>query len=103
MRIDSHQHLWNYSAKEYSWISEKAKRIARDFLPQDLERELKKVHLDGSIAVQARQTTQESRWLLNMAGHYPLIKGGVGWVDLRLPPVEAELADRSKQTRAAGS
>src|SRR5438477_473246 len=99
MRIDSHQHFWNYSAKEYSWIREKAKRIARDFLPQDLQRELKKVHLDGSIAVQARQTTEESRWLLNMADHYPLIKGVVGWVDLRSPRVAEELAELSKQPR----
>ena len=102
MRIDSHQHLWNYSAKEYSWITEKAKRIARDFLPQDLERELKKVHLDGSIAVQARQTTEESRWLLNLADHYPLIKGVVGWVDLRSPRVEEELAELSTHPRFVG-
>src|SRR5256885_6745172 len=101
MRIDSHQHFWNYSAKEYSWINEKAKRIARDFLPQDLERELK-VHLDGSIAVQARQTIEESRWLLNLADHYPLIKGVVGWVDLRSGHVEEALAELSKHRRFVG-
>ena len=102
MRIDGHQHFWNYSAKEYSWINEKARRIARDFLPQDLDRELKKVHLDGSIAVQARQTVEESRWLLNLADHYPLIKGVVGWVDLRSARVEEELAELSKHPRFVG-
>jgi len=102
MRIDSHQHFWNYSAKEYPWINDKAKRIARDFLPNDLEREFKKVHLEGSIAVQARQTVQESRWLLNLANHYPLIKGVVGWVDVRSARVEEELAELSKHPRFVG-
>src|SRR3954470_1948058 len=97
MRIDSHQHFWNYSAREYPWIGDK--RIARDFLPKDLEAELKPVRLDGSIAVQARQTVEESRWLLNLADHYPLVKGVVGWVDLRSPRVEEELAELSKHPR----
>ena len=102
MRIDSHQHFWNYSAKEYPWINDKARRIARDFLPQDLGRELKEVNLDGSVAVQARQTVEESRWLLNLADHYPLIKGVVGWVDLRSPRVEEELAELAKHPRFVG-
>src|SRR5258706_135936 len=99
MRIDSHQHFWNYGAKEYPWIGEKAKRIARDFLPEELERELKGANLDGSIAVQARQSIEESRWLLNLADHYPSIKGVVGWVDLRSPAVESELRDLSRHPR----
>jgi L-fuconolactonase len=99
MRIDSHQHFWNYSAKEYPWITEKLKSIARDFLPQDLERELQKVKLDGCIAVQARQTLEESRWLLNLADHYPLVKGVVGWVDLRTPKVEEQLSEFAKHPR----
>jgi L-fuconolactonase len=102
MRIDSHQHFWNYSAKEYPWIGEKAKRIARDFLPEDLERELKKVNLDGSIAVQARQSIEESRWLLNLADHYPSIKGVVGWIDLRSATVENDLQDLSRHPRFVG-
>lgn len=102
MRIDSHQHFWNYSAKQYPWIDERAKRIAQDFLPDDLEREIKKVHLDGSVAVQARQSIEESHWLLNLADHYPLIKGVVGWVDLGSPKVEEELAELSKHPRFVG-
>ena len=100
MRIDSHQHFWNYNAREYPWIGDK--RIARDFLPNDLQAELKPLGLEGSIAVQARQTVEESRWLLNLADHYPLIKGVVGWVDLRSERVEQDLTVLAKHPRFVG-
>src|SRR4051794_28919706 len=100
MKIDSHQHFWNYTAKEYPWIGDK--KIARDFLPNDLAAELKPLGLDGSIAVQARQTVEESRWLLNLADHYPIIKGVVGWVDLRSARAEEDLAELAKHHRFVG-
>jgi L-fuconolactonase len=80
MRLDSHQHFWIYDPGEYPWITTPV--LKRDFLPEDLAPELKNAGLDGTVAVQARQTVEESRWLLNLADHYPIIKGVVGWVDL---------------------
>jgi L-fuconolactonase len=100
MRIDSHQHFWHYNAAEYPWIGDK--KIARDFVPKDLETELKPLGLDGSVAVQARQSVEESRWLLKLAEHDPIIKGVVGWVDLRSPRVEEELAELAKHPRFVG-
>lgn len=102
MRIDSHQHFWNYQAKEYPWITDKLSRIRRNSLPADLEPELKKFKLDGSIAVQARSSLEESRWLLNLADHYPTIKGVVGWVDLLSEHVEKQLAEFAKHPRFVG-
>jgi len=91
MRLDSHQHFWNFSAEQYPWMKP-GWLIRRDFLPPDLAAEQKKVGLDGCIAVQARQTLEESRWLLALADHHGIIKGVVGWVDLRSAEVEAQLA-----------
>lgn len=91
MRIDSHQHFWRYSANEYPWIRADWP-IQRDFLPEDLAPELKTCGLDGCIAVQARQSFEETRWLLELAGRSPIIKGVVGWVDLCDPAVEEQLA-----------
>jgi len=102
MRIDSHQHFWNYDAREYPWINDGAKVLRHDFLPVNLEAELRKVKLDGSVAVQARQTVEESRWLLNLADHYPSIKGVVGWVDLRSPRVEEQLSELSRHPKFVG-
>ena len=83
MRIDAHQHFWNYSPAEYPWIGAGLERIARDFLPPDLAPLMAAEGLDGSVAVQARQSVEESRWLLALAEAHPLVKGVVGWVDLQ--------------------
>ena len=67
MRIDAHQHFWEYQPEEYPWITDELGVLRRSFLPSDLAPELIKTELDGSIAVQARQSLEESRWLLNLA------------------------------------
>jgi L-fuconolactonase len=92
MRIDSHQHFWRYSSQEYPWINAKWP-IRRDFLPEDLEPELRKNRVDGCVAVQARPSLGESRWLLDLAESIPFIKGVVGWVDLRSATVDEQLAE----------
>jgi len=82
MRIDAHQHFWNYDPIQYPWI-ENDWPIRRDFLPAHLEPELRNFGFDGCIAVQARQSLEETRWLLDLARSSGIIKGVVGWVDLR--------------------
>jgi len=101
MRIDSHQHFWKYSEAEYPWIG-KGTPLQRDWLPADLECEAAKVHIDGSVVVQARQTIEESRWLLKLADESPFIKGVVGWVDLQSEKVEDDLAPLSKHQKFVG-
>ena len=92
MRIDAHQHFWRYSAAEYPWIATGMERLARDYLPGDLEAAAAAAAIDGSVAVQARQTLAESRWLLELAAAKAFIRGVVGWVDLRSPRVGEDLA-----------
>jgi L-fuconolactonase len=92
MKIDSHQHFWSYDASQYPWIPA-GSPLQRDWLPEDLARLQRPVGFDGSIAVQARQSLEESRWLLALADADPRIKGVVGWVDLRSEHVEDELAE----------
>ncbi len=91
MKIDTHQHFWRYSADEYGWIGQGMEVLKKDFLPEHLARLLKSTGMDGTVAVQARQSLEESRWLLELADQNPLIKGVVGWVDLRSPEVEEQL------------
>src|ERR1700704_3030731 len=82
MMIDAHHHLWKYSAAEYGWISPRMTAIRRDFLPEDLEQLMHYFGIEGTVAVQARQTGEETEWLLELAGKHPLIRGVVGWVPL---------------------
>lgn len=91
MRIDAHQHFWAYSAAEYPWIGPGMERLARDYLPAHLEPLLAAEGIAGSVAVQARQSVAESRWLLDLAAAHPLVKGVVGWVDLQSAKVDDDL------------
>ena len=83
MRIDSHHHFWNYSVEEYGWIDDSMQTLRRDFLPADLQQEILRVGIDGVVSVQARQTLEETEWLLGFAESHEFIKGVVGWVPLR--------------------
>ena len=92
MRIDAHQHFWNYDAAEYGWIADNGlDALARSFGPEDLRPLLDAKNIDGCIAVQARQTLEESRWLLGLAREHPWILGVVGWADLASPGLAADL------------
>src|SRR5277367_3844683 len=101
MRIDSHQHFWNYSPEEYPWIKPEWP-IRRSYLPDSLAVELESCQMDGCVAVQARQSLRESEWLLELADGSPIIKGVVGWVDLRAPDVALHLGRLAKHPKFVG-
>lgn len=82
MKIDSHQHFWEYDSKRHEWIDESMKRIRRNFLPADLKPLLEDAKLDGCVAVQADESLRETDFLLDLAAQNPWIKGVVGWADL---------------------
>ncbi|MEI6423777.1 MAG: amidohydrolase family protein [Lentisphaerota bacterium] len=82
MNIDAHHHFWIYNVKEYGWIDDDMKVIRRDFLPADLEEEIRGADIDGVVSVQARQTISETEWLLGFSENNDFIKGVVGWVPL---------------------
>ena len=103
MRIDSHQHLWRFDPVEYGWIDEKATALRRSYLHQDLERELAAAGLDGSVAVQARQSLAENDFLLEQAAASGgRIRGVVGWVDLAADDVDDVLGRYASRPRFVG-
>lgn len=88
--IDSHQHFWAYNEVDYTWMGAGPEWsvLKRSFLPADLAPLLSSASLRGCVAVQARQSLQETAWLLELADAHSFIKGVVGWVDLRAAPSE---------------
>lgn len=102
MRIDAHQHFWIYSAAEYGWISGEMAGLRRDFLPSDLEPLLHASGFDACVAVQARQTIEETHWLLDLADRHPFVAGVVGWVDLCSPSVGDDLEALAGRPKLAG-
>lgn len=89
LKLDAHQHFWKYSDAEYGWIDDKGLR--RDFLPADLQKELRGAGIDGSVCVQARQTVGETEWLLALAEQNAFLRGVVGWVPLTSAAVEGDI------------
>lgn len=102
MRIDAHQHFWHYNGDEYGWIDESMAALRRDFLPADAASEMARVGFDAGIAVQARQTLEETRWLLALADDRPSIAGVVGWVDLQSPDLRADLESLAGYRKLVG-
>src|SRR5207245_3647572 len=102
MRIDAHQHFWVYDQREYAWIDDSMASLRRDFLPNDLKPELERNGFQGSVVVQARQTLEETRWLLELATDASFILGVIGWVDLRSPDVRSQLEAFSGNPKLVG-
>jgi L-fuconolactonase len=76
--------------------------LRRDFMPDDLAPHMEQAGVDVTIAVQTRQTTGETDWLLRLADAHPFIAGVVGWIDLRADDVEASLEQIHDRPRLAG-
>ncbi|MFN7935994.1 MAG: amidohydrolase family protein [Bryobacteraceae bacterium] len=89
--IDAHHHLWNYSPEEYGWISEEMRVLRRDFLPVDLKQQMDAAGVTGAVAVQARQTLEETQWLLDHARRNDFMLGVVGWVPFAEPTVARDI------------
>jgi len=102
MIIDAHQHLWRYDAAKYAWIDESMTDLRHDFLPCDLQRELRANGVDATIAVQARQDDEETQWLIGLANSEPFIRGVVGWVDFQAADVERRLERVAHEPRLVG-
>ena len=98
-KIDAHHHLWRYNSAEYGWLKEGYQALQRDFLAKDLMKELAGAGIDGTVAVQTRQTLDETRWLLDIADECAAIHGVVGWAPIageEFPGVMEEFEHRPK-------
>jgi L-fuconolactonase len=102
MHIDAHQHFWVYDPREYDWIDDSIAPLRRDFLPDDLKPELERAGFQKCVAVQARQTLEETRWLLELAASTPFVLGVVGWVDLQSPQARSQLETLAGNPKLVG-
>ncbi|SFS20787.1 L-fuconolactonase [Granulicella pectinivorans] len=89
--IDAHHHLWRFTPEEFGWLEGPLAPLRRDFDTADLTSAMNAANIDGAIAVQARQTLEETHWLLETAATTPEIKGVVGWAPIASPSFPAHL------------
>jgi L-fuconolactonase len=93
--IDAHHHLWHYDAREYPWIPP-GSALATDHLLAELDAVTRDAEVAGTVVVQARQTVDETTFLLDLAARCPRILGVVGWA----PLCDAAIADRIDELAA---
>lgn len=100
--IDAHHHFWYYNPVEYDWIDDHMAGIRRDFQPEDLQQEIDSCGVEGVVSVQARQTIEETDWLLQLAAGHDFIRGVVGWLPLTDRYIEARLEQYAGYSRLKG-
>ena len=90
-KLDAHQHFWRYHPSNHSWITDEMAVLKRNFMPGDLFRELIAHSIEGSVAVQADQSEEETLFLLDLSEKFEFISGVVGWIDLRSDNISERL------------
>jgi L-fucono-1,5-lactonase len=88
MRIDAHQHFWQWSK---GWFSRPESVLSRDYLPVDLEPLLTARGINRTIVVQTSPTAAETDFLMQLAETSGFIAGVVGWLDLEAPDFREKL------------
>jgi L-fuconolactonase len=83
--IDTHQHLWIISEREYSWLKPEYGVIYHDFGPELIEPQLAPAGVTGTVMVQSADTYADTFYMLDVAAKHKFVKGVVGWVPLNRP------------------
>lgn len=83
MRIfDTHNHLWEYNEKYFSWISAEMDVIKRDFSIAELHKLSTANNVHYNVLVQAIPEMWETEKLLEIANQSNRVAGVTGWVDV---------------------
>ena len=76
--------------------------LQRDFLAGDLEPLALQAGIEGVVSVQARQSLEETQWLLHIAEITPLVRGVVGWAPIAGPHFAPALESLRQQPLLKG-
>jgi L-fuconolactonase len=76
--------------------------LRRDFVVEDLERELTAANVNGTVLVQARQTEEETQSLLSFARESPRILGVVGWAEIAGEDFEKQVEELAQDGQLVG-
>lgn len=83
--VDAHQHLWMISERPYEWLTPEYEVLYRDYAQSDVQPELERFGIGGTILVQASDSYADTFFLASVAKTTAQIRGVVGWVPLDRP------------------
>ncbi|WP_298958187.1 amidohydrolase family protein [uncultured Roseibium sp.] len=102
MIVDAHQHFWSLARGDYAWPNESVAPIFKDFSPQDLEPLLVAAGVDRTVLVQATDSVDETRFLLDLADKSDRIAAVVGWVDFASDKAVSTVQELAKNPQLKG-
>lgn len=94
MKIDAHQHFWNFNRMDYTWPTQNEPDIFRNILPEDLKPLLEKTGINRTVVVQAKDAIEETDYLLELADEHDWIAGVVGWMPLENAALTEKLLEK---------
>jgi L-fuconolactonase len=102
LKIDAHQHFWQYNPVRDQWINNDMAILQEDYLPEHLQPILEFYGFQGSVVVQSDQSHEENLFQLENAEKHPFIKAVVGWVDLQASDLWSQLVAYRKFPKLKG-
>jgi L-fuconolactonase len=99
--IDAHQHFWRTAAQEQPWRTDAHQALERDYLPDDLDPELCRAGVDGTVLMQSVDEPAENDRLAGFAGH-PSVAGAVAWIPIKEPDTALTELDRVRIDKLSG-
>jgi L-fuconolactonase len=97
MIIDTHQHLWDLDRVAYPWLVPEFGRIARSFVPADLEPQLAPAGVTHTVLVQSANSYADTEYMFEQAARHSWVAGVSGWVPLLFPDVAGRAIERFKR------
>jgi L-fuconolactonase len=102
MRIDAHQHFWTIAERAGQWPPVDLAALHRDFMPSDLRPHLEEGGIDGTVLVQSLPSAVDTAFLLALANEHPVIRGVVGWADLKAADAPARISRLAQDPKLKG-
>jgi len=103
MIIDAHQHYWQLQRGDYGWLTPDVGAVLyQDYMPEQLNSELQKCGITGTIVVQAAPTIEETEFLLDLCEQEETLLGVVGWLDINGADFEQHYLRFHEQHRFVG-
>ena len=99
--IDTHQHLWIISEREYSWLKPEYGVIYDDFGPELIEPQLAPAGVTGTVMVQSADTYADTFYMLDVAAkRTPLLASSFKKRDIIMVSPGSSSSNSSMQSKS---
>lgn len=103
MIIDAHQHVWNLSRAEYSWLDAGMAPVDRTVELDEIVPAMRRVGVGATVLVQSADNEGDTANMLRVADEHPEVVGVVAWIPLDEPArAEGMLARLRRDDRVVG-